>query len=87
MTINSFSAPETDRYGFARRFLVCTDQELVAAFNREVGKENWVNGRADYLFHLHKEMIGRELDCSAVSNGRSLSMTRRVTLIDNRLVV
>ena len=87
MVENSYTAPEEDRYGFARRFLVCTDQELVQAYNREVGKDNWVNGRADYLFHLHKELVGREFDCSAVMSGRTMSMTSRVTLIDNKLVV
>jgi hypothetical protein len=81
------AAPKEDRYGFARRFQVCTDKELVQAFNREVGKENWANGRADYLFHLQKEFAGRELDCSAVMNGRTLNMAHRVTLVDNRLVV
>ncbi|MCX6225519.1 MAG: hypothetical protein NTV01_12350 [Bacteroidia bacterium] len=87
MEQNSFSTPDQDRYGFARRFLVCTNQELVAAFNHEVCKENWVNGRADYLFHLHRELIVRELDCSSVVNGRNLSMEHRVTLVDKRLVV
>jgi hypothetical protein len=87
MVQNSFSAQEEDRYGFARRFLACTNRELVDAFNREVGKQNWVNGRADYLFHLQKEMVGREMDCSAVLTGRSLNMDHRVTLVDNRLVL
>lgn len=87
MNLSSFAAPQEDRYGFARRFLACTDQELVQAYNREVGKDNWVNGRADYLFYLHKELVVREMDCSAVMNGRTLSMLKRVTLIDNKLVV
>jgi hypothetical protein len=87
MNQNSFSAPDEDRYGYARLFLVCTNQELVEAYNREVGKENWVNGRADYLFHLQRELLGREVDCSAVIIGRTLSMQHRVTLVDNRLVV
>lgn len=87
MDQNSFSAPDEDRYGFASRFLVCTDQELVQAFNREVGKENWVNGRADYLYHLHKELVFREFDCSAVMNGHTMSMQHRVTLVDNKFVI
>jgi len=86
MNKNVFSAPDEDRYGFARRFLVCTDQELVEAYNREVGKKNWENGRADYLFHLQRELVGREVDCSAVMVGRTFSMTKHVTLVDNRLV-
>lgn len=87
MNQNSFSARGQDRYGFARRFLACTNQELVVAFNREVGKENWVNGRADYLFYLQQELALREVDCSAVIIGRTLSLKHRVTLVDNRLVV
>lgn len=87
MNQNSFSAPDADRYGFARRFLACTTQELVVAYNREVGKESWVNGRADYLYYLQRELVGRDVDVSAVLNGRTLSMTKRVTLIENRLVV
>ena len=87
MQNNSFSAPDEDRYGFARRFLVCTNQELVKAFNREVGKESLVNGRADYLFHLHRELVVREFDCSAIVNGRTLSLAKRVRLVENRLVV
>lgn len=87
MNLNSFSAPDEDRYGFARRFMTCTDQELVLAYNREVGKEKWASDRLDYLSHLYKELLVRELDCSAVLNGRSLSMQHRVALIDNKLVV
>jgi hypothetical protein len=87
MEQNVFRAPKEDRYGFARRFLVCTDEELVAAYNREVGKENWVNGRADYLYHLQQELVVREFDISAVVSGRTLSMTKRVMLVDHRLVV
>jgi len=87
MEQNSHPASGEDRYGYARRFNVCTDQELVAAYNREVGKENWVNGRADYLFHLYREFIAREFDCTAVVSGRTLNMLKRVVLVDNRLVV
>jgi hypothetical protein len=81
------SAPDEDRYGYARHFLVCTDQQLVHAYNREVGKDNWTNGRADYLFHLQRELAGREVDCSAVISGRVLSMKHRVTLVNNKLIV
>jgi len=87
MEQNDFKAPVADRYGFARRFLVCSDRELIAAFNREVGNDSCLNGRADYLFHLKRELLGRDLDCSEVINGHTLCMTKRVTLVDNRLVV
>jgi hypothetical protein len=32
-------------------------------------------------------MVNRDFDCSAVMNGRSMSMDRRVRLVDNKLVV
>jgi hypothetical protein len=87
MSQNSFSSPEGDRYGFARRFLVCSDEELIEAFNREVGKVSLANGQADYLFHLHRELVEREFDCSAIIIGRTMSLLHRITLVDNRLVV
>jgi hypothetical protein len=83
----NLSAPEGDINGFAKRFLVCSDAQLIDAYNREVDKVNRTNDRFDYLLHLHREMVNRDFDCSAVMNGRSMSMDRRVRLVDNKLVV
>ena len=76
-----------DRFGFARRFLVCSDIELVDAFNKEVGREGRMNDRVDFLYHLQRELLFRKFDISAIITGRTLSMQHRVRLVENRLVV
>jgi len=87
MEYNSNSARREDRYGFGLRFQACSDQELVEAFNREVGKENWANARADYLFHLHRALVSRNMDCSSVMNGRTMNLQYKARLVENKLVV
>jgi hypothetical protein len=87
MANNPILSRDGDIYGFGNRFLVCTDAQLIDAYNREVKKVTFRNDHIDYLQHLHKEMVDREFDCSAVMNGRTMSMERKVRLVDNKLVV
>ncbi len=48
------------------RFAASTDQELVDAFNNEVGVTAWVSVRGGYLKYLQEEMERRAFDDAAV---------------------
>jgi len=86
MADNRFLSQEEDRFGFAKRFSVCSDEELIAALNKEVGKVGRMNDRTDFLYHLQRELLFREFDCSGIINGRTLNLTHGVRLVDNKLV-
>lgn len=68
---------------YLARFKTCTNQELVDAFNREVGKPGWVSARASYLAALHEEFKGRAFDFSAIGGSDSFSLRSKIRLIGN----
>jgi hypothetical protein len=65
---------------FVARFKTFTDQELIDAFNDEVGKQGWVSARGSYLAALHDEFIHRGFDFSAMGDMSSLSLGSKVKL-------
>jgi hypothetical protein len=65
---------------FVQRFARCSLQELVDAFNREVGCTGWVSARGRYLVALYEELRRRPVDISVIDNGRGLRLARRVRL-------
>jgi hypothetical protein len=48
-------------------FKTKSNEELVAAYKRELGNTGWVSRRADYLHELRTEMQSR-MDCSMIIN-------------------
>jgi hypothetical protein len=65
---------------YAERFKKMSDDELVAAFNREVGNPGWTSSRASYLAELRREFTAREYNYSAIGDEASLSFKSRIRL-------
>lgn len=75
----------TDDY--QKRFRDMSDQELVEAFNREVGGSGWTSSRAKYLEALHQEFKVRGFDYSIIGDDHGLSFKDKVRLENNRIEV
>ena len=75
-----FSEPNEYFNEFKARFEKMKDEELVEAFNKEVGNPGWGSARASYLAALHREFVERGFDFSAIGNRGSISLKRKVKL-------
>jgi hypothetical protein len=76
----SSGTPQEKYDEFANRFKGKTDDEVVAAFNREVGNNGWTSSRASFMAALHDEIKARGFDFSAVGDAESLSFRAKVRL-------
>jgi len=66
---------------------VMTDDDLILAFNRQVGNKGWGSAKASFLQSLHEE-IQRRYDYSAISvGGMGISFKRRIKLVGNRIEI
>jgi hypothetical protein len=68
-----------DKYGFRQSLREKTVEELVAAFNREVGIRAWVSARAVYLMALRDALLATGLDCSSFISDDGMEMDQVVT--------
>jgi len=80
LTIMSNGLPPSDNE-FRARFKGNTNQELIDAFNRQVGNPGWVSPRASYLEVLYSELKRRGFDVTALGDERSFPLARKVRLI------
>ena len=70
-----------NRYdAFRLRLAECSVQELVDAFNREVGNKGWGTARACYLAALHGALDERGVDYSEIGDAKSLSFKQLIVL-------
>ena len=72
---------------FAARFAASTLDDLVAAFNGQVGNKGWCSAKAAYLCALLDEFKKRHIDLSEVSDSRSTSFARHVRLSGDKLEI
>lgn len=64
---------------------VMTDDDLICAFNRQVGNKGWGSSKASFLESLCEE-IKRRYDYSAISvGGIGMSFKRRIKLVGNKI--
>lgn len=68
---------------FESRFGSFSNQQLIDAFNMEVGNMGWGNARAQFLAALHNELHKRQLDYSAIGDIESISFKEKVELLGN----
>jgi hypothetical protein len=78
--------PDEDYERFKRRMENYSDEELIEAFNREVGNPGWVSARAAYLAAIHDEFKKRGYDYSAIGNEKELSFAKKVKLAGKKVV-
>jgi hypothetical protein len=79
-----------DRYeAWQSQLAAYTLEQLIEAFNREVGNNGWGTARADYLHALRHTFVHRGVDCSCFlsDDGRSMSFKHRLALEDGRIVL
>jgi hypothetical protein len=79
----SYTTPEEIYQRFVARFREFTDEELIDAFNRDVGNPGWVSARASYLAALHKEFERRGFEYSAIGGAHRLSLGHKIRLCGN----
>ena len=65
---------------YMRRFDKYSDQEIIAAFNRESGNCGWGTARASYLGALHKQLDKRNFDYSEIGGKGSMSLRSKIKL-------
>lgn len=64
-----------------------SEEELVEAFNHEVGNPGWVSARGEYLFALQEEFGKREIDFSAIGDKTRMSVANKIGLSEKTIVV
>jgi hypothetical protein len=52
--------------------------DLIKAFNSEVGNTGWVRARGVFLTALHDSLLATGLDCSSFSSGGGMSLDEKV---------
>ena len=57
-----------------------SDQEIIAAFNKEAGNCGWGTARASYLGALHKQLEKRNFDYSEIGGKGSMSLKSKIKL-------
>jgi len=70
---------------FLQNLKALTDNELIEAFNKEVGNSGWVSARGAYLSAMHTEFKRRKFDYSQIGDERSLSLANHVRLGQGKL--
>lgn len=80
------SEPQKTHQEFQERFNAMSDDELIDAFNREVGNPGWTSSRVTYLSLLHEEFKKRHFDYSVIGSVGGLSLNKKVKLIDKEIV-
>ena len=65
---------------FAAHFRAASTQSLITEFNRQAGSNAWTSARAVHDQALIAELQARDIDISAVNDGRSIDFSRPVRL-------
>ncbi|MGW8124098.1 hypothetical protein ACV07N_15675 [Roseivirga echinicomitans] len=63
-----------------------SNEELVQAFNNQVGDLGWTSSRGKYLFELRETMKCRGIGMLALSTDSTTSYKYKVKLVDMKLV-
>lgn len=67
------------------RFSTLDDNQLIEAFNQQVGLSNWT-GRCYFLSVLHEEFYNRRYDYSEIGDHLQLSLERKIQLKEGRII-
>ena len=70
---------------FSERFQKMADEELIKTFNCEVGVSGWVSCRAIFLSAMLDEFNRRKWDYKLIGDKSSLSLSKRVKLLNNKV--
>jgi len=62
------------------RFAEMSDEQLIAAFNAQVGNGGWTSARAMYLSDMRAEFLKRNIDCSVIGGVGGFSYKHKIRL-------
>ena len=68
---------------FSIKLQTMSDDELIDAFNKDVGKPGWVAARGRFHAALREEFIKRNFDFSAIDSDVSISFKSKIVLRGN----
>jgi len=85
--IRILDAPPNLRYEqYKQRIEKYSDEELIEAFNSQVGNQGSGSAKVDFLSAIHDEFKERGYDYSAVGNEEELSFAKKVKLVGKAVV-
>ena len=70
----------------SERFKKMDDDQLIDAFNNEVGNSGWTRSRASYLTALHKEFDNRGYDYSDIGDKLSFSVKNKIKIMEKKVL-
>lgn len=75
--------PQDYYHDYVSRFATLSNEQLIEAFNMEVGNMNCGHTHVSFFAALHNEMHNRGLDYSAIGSIESISFSKKVELLGN----
>lgn len=69
------------------RFDSFTDEEIIEAFNSQVGNGGTGTAKMTYLRAIRSQLIKRNIDFSEVGDERTMSYKRKVNLNGKKIVI
>lgn len=79
-------SPQEHYETFKAQFRLLGDEEIIDAFNRQIGNTGWRSARGAYLGALGSEFERRGFDYSLVGSNGGLSLANKVK-IENNVVI
>lgn len=83
--INSDNWRQEFREDCTKKLSEMSDDQLIQAYNREVGINAWGNARADFLVGLGDEIRRRDFDSSLIFHEHGMSLRRQVHFVHGKL--
>ena len=78
--------PQKTHQEFQVRLNAMSDEELIGAFNSDMGKPGWTSSRSTFHTALCDEFKKRHYDYSAVGGTGGISFIKKVKLIGKEVV-
>lgn len=63
-----------------------SNDQLIEAFNRQVGVQGWGNARASYGRALRNEFLKRDFDSTLIISAYTFSFAKKVIMQNKRLI-
>lgn len=77
---------KNDAYHYQERLERLTDEQLINAFNSQVGVQGWGNARAAYGRAMRDEFLKRDFDSTLTLTAHTFSFAKKVILKNKRLI-
>lgn len=79
-------SPQENYETFKAQLRLLNNEEIIEAFNRQIGNNGWTSSRGSYLGALSSEFERRGFDYSSVGNEAGLSLANKVKIENNVIV-